>query len=142
MLTVPSHVASRILPGPWPRQAHSVPLPAGGARGRALPARVQKGKCLSGETVLKQPNDAEPVLSFLLVVGPKGSKSIRQKLESFSKEKKGEQPPFYPGFGPCSQTQLVIFDGAELGGAQIQQGALSHVVLLFSRVGVTIRAQA
>lgn len=107
----------------------------GGARGRALPARVREGKRLEGATTPNQPNDAEPFLSFLLVVGPKGSKSIRQKLESLSKEKKGEQCPFYAGFGPCSQTESVVFDGAELGDAQIQHGALPRGVLLFSRVG-------
>lgn len=105
----------------------------GGARGRALPARVREGKRLEGATAPNQPNDG--LLSFLLIVGPKGSKSIRQKLESLSKEKKGEQRPFYAGFGPCSQTESVVFDGAELGDAQIQHGALSRGVLLFSRVG-------
>ena len=62
----------------------------------------------------KQPNDVEFLL-FLPTVGPKGSKSIRQKLESFSKEKKGEQPPSYLGFGHYSQTEWVIFNGDELG---------------------------
>ncbi|XP_035759568.1 rho GTPase-activating protein 6-like [Egretta garzetta] len=37
----------------------------------------------------------------LAKVGPKGSKSIRQKLESFSKEKKGERPRFYPRLLPA-----------------------------------------
>ncbi|XP_068265485.1 uncharacterized protein [Nyctibius grandis] len=55
----------------------------------------------------------------LAKVGPKGSKSIRQKLESFSKERKGEQHPFPRVFGPCSQRELGIFDGAELGGARV-----------------------
>uniref|UniRef100_A0A8C0ECP2 Rho-GAP domain-containing protein n=1 Tax=Bubo bubo TaxID=30461 RepID=A0A8C0ECP2_BUBBB len=34
----------------------------------------------------------EKLFSFLLIAGPKGSKSIRQKLESFSKEKKDCSP--------------------------------------------------
>uniref|UniRef100_A0A672USP7 Uncharacterized protein n=1 Tax=Strigops habroptila TaxID=2489341 RepID=A0A672USP7_STRHB len=42
--------------------------------------------------VQNQPNDAKPLLSFLLTVRPKGGKSIRQKLESFSKEKKDCSP--------------------------------------------------
>lgn len=63
------------------------------------------------EPVLSQPRDAgaEPSPSLLLLDGSKGIKSIRQKLESFSKERKGEQPHFYLGFGPCSRGEWVIF---------------------------------
>lgn len=82
------------------------------------------------EPVLNQPQDAgaEPCPSLFLADGSKGIKSIRQKLESFSKERKGEQPPFYPALVPALRG-LVIFGG--VGGARIQQDASSQVVLLF-----------
>lgn len=103
------------VPPPQPRQACSIPLPMGGARGR----EGHEGKCLREEPVLQQPHGAEPLiwLPCLLTAGPKGSKSLRQKLESFSKEKKGEQP-LLPTLWSCSPAEWEIFGGAELGGVQ------------------------
>lgn len=117
------------MPRPQPRQACSIPLPVGGAcsreghKGKRL--RGKKGS-LRGEPVLQQLHDAEPLilLPFFLTAGPKGSKSIRQKLEIFSKEKRGEQP-LLPMLWSRSPAEREIFGGPELGGVHTLSSLLA-----------------
>lgn len=92
--------------------------------------------------MLKQPNDAEPLLSFLLIVGPKGSKSIRQKLESFSKEKKGEQPPFPQGLAPALKRNWWGLMGLSWEVPTASTGLCPGGVCCSPGRGVMVRAQA
>lgn len=110
------HATSTATPG------RSIPLPVGGACGR----EGHEGKCLRGEPVLQQLHDAEPLilLPSFLTAGPKGSKSIRQKLEIFSKEKRGEQP-LLPMLWSRSPAEREIFGGAELGGVHTLSSLLA-----------------